>query len=109
MSCSGKELDDAFDIARIAGAIELECMDLLQAAHTFSGIEIALWDLLGQKLEAPVYSLLGYSHAYPKLPYASQLFGDAPEDTLAGCRAAREARISCRQMRLGTVWPRQPR
>ena len=38
----------------------------------------------------PVYSLLGYSHAYPKLPYASQLFGDAPEDTLAGCRAARE-------------------
>jgi L-alanine-DL-glutamate epimerase-like enolase superfamily enzyme len=86
----GQRLDDATDIARIAAAIELECMDLLQAAHTFSGIEIALWDLLGQKRGAPVYSLLGYKHAYPKLPYASQLFGETPEHTLAGCRAARE-------------------
>ena len=29
-------------------------MDLLQAAHTWSGIEMALWDLLGKKRGEPV-------------------------------------------------------
>ena len=86
----GQELEDAADIARIAAAVDLECMDLLQAAHTFSGIEMALWDVLGRKRDAPVYELLGYARAYPKLPYASQLFGDTPQETLAGCRSARD-------------------
>ena len=69
----GKPLDGPEDIAALAAAVELECMDLLQASHTFSGIEMALWDLLGRKRNVPVYELLGYSKAYPKLPYASQL------------------------------------
>ncbi|WP_373505539.1 mandelate racemase/muconate lactonizing enzyme family protein [Aestuariivirga sp.] len=86
----GKRLEDATDIAALAAAVEMECMDLLQAAHTFSGIEMALWDVLGKKRNAPVYELLGYTAAYPKLPYASQLFGDTPTETLAGCRKARE-------------------
>ncbi|UVK43870.1 mandelate racemase/muconate lactonizing enzyme family protein [Mesorhizobium sp. AR07] len=86
----GQQLETASDIARIGAAVELECMDLLQAAHTFSGIEMALWDLLGRKRQVPVYELLGYARAYPKLPYASQLFGDTPQETLAGCRSARE-------------------
>jgi L-alanine-DL-glutamate epimerase-like enolase superfamily enzyme len=86
----GRKLEDPADIASIAAAIELECMDLLQAAHTFSGIEMALWDLLGHKRQAPVHALLGYQRAYPKLPYASQLFGDTPQATLAGCRSARD-------------------
>ena len=87
----GKRIDSPSDIAAMSAAVEMECMDLLQAAHTFSGIEMALWDLLGRKRSAPVYALLGYEKAYPKLPYASQLFGDTPEETLAGCRKAREA------------------
>jgi L-alanine-DL-glutamate epimerase-like enolase superfamily enzyme len=86
----GKPLDGEADIAALAAAVEIECMDLLQAAHTFSGIEMALWDLLGKKNSAPVYELLGYKRAYPKLPYASQLFGDTAEQTLQGCRLARE-------------------
>jgi L-alanine-DL-glutamate epimerase-like enolase superfamily enzyme len=86
----GQKLEGPDDISRIAAAVELECMDLLQAAHTFSGIEMALWDVLGRKLQAPVYALLGYQRVYPKLPYASQLFGDTPAETLAGCRSARE-------------------
>ncbi len=86
----GKPLDEPNDISRIAADVELECMDLLQAAHTFSGIEMALWDILGRKLDAPVYELLGYKKAYPKLPYASQLFGDTPQETLQGCRSARD-------------------
>jgi len=86
----GKSLDGPDDIAALAAAVELECMDLLQAAHTWSGIEMALWDLLGKKRGVPVYELLGYPRAYPKLPYASQLFGDTAAETLAGCRSARE-------------------
>lgn len=87
----GKNIETPADIAAMAAAVEMECMDLLQAAHTFSGIEMALWDVLGRKRNAPVYELLGYRKAYPKLPYASQLFGDTPQETLAGCRKAAEA------------------
>jgi len=60
----GKALSDPDDIAALAAAVEMECMDLLQAAHTFSGIEMALWDLLGRKHGVPVYQLLGYARAY---------------------------------------------
>lgn len=86
----GQKLEDSSDIARMTAAVEMDCMDLLQASHTFSGIEMAMWDVLGRKRNAPVYELLGYKKSYPKLPYASQLFGDTPAETLAGCRAARE-------------------
>jgi L-alanine-DL-glutamate epimerase-like enolase superfamily enzyme len=86
----GRKIDNTADIARMTATIELECMDLLQAPHTFSGIEMALWDLLGRKLGAPVYELLGYKEAFSKLPYASQLFGDTPEQTRQGCKAARD-------------------
>ena len=87
----GKRIDSPADIAAMAAEAEMACMDLLQAAHTFSGIEMALWDVLGKKRGAPVYHLLGHDRAFPKLPYASQLFGDTPEQTLAGCRKARES------------------
>lgn len=87
----GQTLDDPHDIHRIAGEVRYKCMDLLQADHTFSGIEIALWDLLGRRLEVPVYRLLGYESAAPKMAYASQLFGDTPEETERRGRAAREA------------------
>jgi L-alanine-DL-glutamate epimerase-like enolase superfamily enzyme len=85
----GKRLESVADIAAIHAAVDMECMDLLQAAHTFSGIEMALWDLLGRKRHEPVHQLLGYRKAYPKLPYASQLFGATPQETLNGCRKAR--------------------
>ncbi len=85
----GQRIENGQDIARLGALVEMQCMDLLQAAHTFSGIEMALWDLLGKALGAPVYRLLGYDRAHPKLPYASQLFGDTPDDTLEGCRRAR--------------------
>ena len=66
-------------------------LDLLQAAHTLSGIDMALWDLLGRARSEPVYRLLGYSRAYPKLPYASVLFGDDAGQTLAKAKAIRGA------------------
>ena len=77
------------DIARIAALVERNSMDLLQAAHTWSGIEMALWDLIGKMREEPVWRLLGYRRAYPKQPYASLLFGDDAQQTLERARDAR--------------------
>jgi L-alanine-DL-glutamate epimerase-like enolase superfamily enzyme len=70
--------------------VQENSFDLLQANHTLSGIDIALWDLLGKRRGEPVYSLLGHSKAYPKLPYASQLFGDTPEETFTKAVASRK-------------------
>jgi L-alanine-DL-glutamate epimerase-like enolase superfamily enzyme len=88
-SVLGQGIDGPEDINRIAAQIELDSMDLLQAPHTWSGIEIALWDLLGKARAEPVWSLLGYERSHPKLPYASQLFGDTPAETYERARAAR--------------------
>jgi L-alanine-DL-glutamate epimerase-like enolase superfamily enzyme len=90
-SVLGQPLNDPKDIARIRAAVQFNSMDLLQAPHTFSGIEIALWDALGKMLDEPVYRLLGYKSAAPKLAYASQLFGDTPPETEAKARSARQA------------------
>ena len=90
-SVLGQRLDDVDDIARINAEVRANSLDLLQADHTLSGIDIALWDLLGHRLSEPVYRLLGFAEAYPKLPYASVLFGDEPQETLIKAREARAA------------------
>jgi L-alanine-DL-glutamate epimerase-like enolase superfamily enzyme len=81
-SVVGQKLDGPDDIRRIALDVARDSMDLLQAAHTFSGIEIAMWDLLGKVRDEPVWRLLGYESSEPKIPYASLLFGQTPQDTL---------------------------
>lgn len=98
-SVLGQNLDGPEDIRRIAAQIELDSMDLLQASHTWSGVEIALWDLLGKSREEPVWKLLGYKQTYRKLPYASQLFGDSPEETYRLATAARSQNF--RAMKFG--------
>src|SRR4029453_9183756 len=47
-SVLGQRVDAPADIARVSAAVAYNSMDLLQAPHTFSGIEMALWDLLGK-------------------------------------------------------------
>jgi L-alanine-DL-glutamate epimerase-like enolase superfamily enzyme len=85
----GQNVDGPADIERIAHIVAYDCMDLLQAAHTWSGVEMALWDLLGKARGEPVWRMLGYERAYRKTPYASQLFGDTPEETLELARKSR--------------------
>lgn len=46
--------------------------------HTVSGIDIALWDLLGQATKQPVGRLLGGRHRERVRPYASLLMTDPP-------------------------------
>ena len=88
-SVLGQTLDGPADIARMAALLEYDSMDLLQAAHTFSGVEMAMWDLLGRARGEPVWKLLGYKASHGKVPYASQLFGDTPQETLELGRKAR--------------------
>lgn len=88
-SVLGQTLDSSADITRINNLVHENSLDLLQTDHTLSGIDIAMWDLLGRKMELPVYQLLGYRRAYPKTPYASQLFGDTPQATLEKARHVR--------------------
>ncbi|WP_173934341.1 mandelate racemase/muconate lactonizing enzyme family protein [Chelativorans sp. Marseille-P2723] len=87
-SVIGQKLNDPADIARISALVGYNSMDLLQAPHILSGIEMALWDLLGRKLGEPVWHILGYDHSCAKTPYASLLFGDTPQTTLERARRA---------------------
>ncbi|MEE8167186.1 MAG: mandelate racemase/muconate lactonizing enzyme family protein, partial [Myxococcota bacterium] len=88
-SVRGQRLDDVTDIERIHLLAREQSMDLLQADHTLSGIDVALWDLLGKRLGEPVYRLLGQKRAHAKIAYASQLFGDDPQSTLEAARQVR--------------------
>ena len=81
-SVLGERIECVEDILCIHNQVRLNSMDLLQTDHTLSGIDVALWDLLGKVESRPVYDLLGYRKAYPKTPYASYLFGDTPQETL---------------------------
>jgi len=87
----GETIDSPADIERISRKIQANGVWLLQTDHMLSGIDIALWDLLGKARNEPVYRLLGAKKAYPKLPYASQLFGDTPQQTLVKAKQSRAA------------------
>ena len=98
-SVLGQNLNDVADIYRINGLVRENSFDLLQTDHTLSGIDIALWDLLGKKHNEPVYRLLGYDRSFAKTPYASQLFGDTPHETYE--RAVRVHEMGYRAAKFG--------
>ncbi|MCD6519131.1 MAG: mandelate racemase/muconate lactonizing enzyme family protein [Anaerolineae bacterium] len=88
-SVLGQKLTTPQDIQRIGDLVRANSLDLLQADHTLSGIDIAMWDLLGKRYQVPVYQLLGYKQAFPKTPYASVLFGNTPQETWEKARRIR--------------------
>src|SRR5205807_376279 len=53
------------------------------AIQAMSGIEIALWDIVGKATKRPVYQLLGGGFRKTFKAYASILFGDTPAETEA--------------------------
>ena len=87
----GRTVETPDDIRRLNRDVRRNSLDLLQADHTLSGVDMALWDLLGRKRGEPVWRLLGWKQAFPKVAYASQLFGDRPEETLVKARGVRAA------------------
>ena len=48
-SVLGQRLDGTGDIVRIGNLVRENSLDLLQTDHTLSGIDIAMWDLLGHQ------------------------------------------------------------
>lgn len=94
-SVLGETVDSPADIARIARKVRtMSFYGIIQSDLTFSGIEIALWDLLGKAKELPIYQLLGYKTNEKKLPYASVLFGDTPEETAEKAKSMRKTGFS---------------
>jgi len=91
VSVLGQAFNDVADITRINQLVRRNSFDLLQADHTLSGIDVALWDLLGKTRGQPVYKLLGYTRAYPRIAYASQLFGATPQETYEKAGRVRDA------------------
>jgi L-alanine-DL-glutamate epimerase-like enolase superfamily enzyme len=51
------------------------------AIQAMSGVEIALWDIVGKATKQPVYKLLGGGFRKQFKAYASILFGDTPAET----------------------------
>src|SRR5947199_5331221 len=51
------------------------------AIQAMSGVEIALWDIVGKATGRPVYQLLGGGFRKRFRAYASILFGDTPAET----------------------------
>src|SRR5262245_54229601 len=88
-SILGQAIEGPADIARMSAQVAYDSMDLLQAAHTLSGVEMAMWDLLGRARQEPVWKLLGHTASQPKVPYASRLFGDTPQLTLEAAKLSR--------------------
>ncbi len=88
-SVLGQTLNSVDDIKRIGNLVREKSLDVLQTDHTLSGVDIAMWDLLGKRYETPVVELLGIKKSFAKTPYASVLFGDTPAETLAKGKAAR--------------------
>ena len=61
------------------------------AVFAQSGVEIALWDLAGKALHAPVYDLLGGLYAPRIRAYASLLRYTTPADVATACRVHGDA------------------
>ncbi|MGC3992654.1 MAG: enolase C-terminal domain-like protein [Propionicimonas sp.] len=85
-SVLGEPVDGPGDILRLSRRVAERGLDLLQTPHAWSGVEIALWDLLGKAREEPAWSVLGLAASHPRRPYASQLFGDDPQQTFDRAR-----------------------
>ena len=48
--------------------------------HVMSGIDMALWDIMGKATGKPVHKLLGGSYSTKVRPYASALMPDTPDE-----------------------------
>jgi len=53
------------------------------SVHAIAGVDMALWDLAGKKLGAPVWKLLGGRYRDRVIPYASASFGHKSREQLA--------------------------
>ena len=81
-SILGADLNNLDDVKKIIHNVKQNSLMIAQTPHTFSGIEVAILDLLAKKNQSPIYEMIGYTKSNPRIAYASVLFGSTPEETL---------------------------
>jgi L-alanine-DL-glutamate epimerase-like enolase superfamily enzyme len=102
-SLIGEKIDGPDDVRRLRAKVLRQGLDIQQLHHAYSGADIALWDIVGKKLGRPVYQLLGGKHQHAKLPYASVLFGDSPEETYEIGKGLKERKFSAMKFGWGPL------
>jgi D-galactarolactone cycloisomerase len=69
-----------------------------------SGIDIALWDLKGKALGAPIYELLG-GHVHDRVYcYASSIYWGTPEETAREAREIVDEEFGALKLKVGLDW-----
>jgi L-rhamnonate dehydratase len=74
--------EDPFDVERLWHKMYMASVYYGRrgaAMQVISGIDIALWDIIGKKVKEPIYRLLGGAYRDRVRPYASTLFRSTPE------------------------------
>ena len=89
-SLIGESIDGPEDVRRLRARVLRQGLDIQQIHHADSGADIALWDVVGKKLGRPVYQLIGGKKQFAKMPYASVLFGNSPQETFQVARGLKE-------------------
>ena len=82
--------EDPFDVERLWHKMYMASVYYGRrgaAMQVISGIDIALWDIIGKKVKAPVCKLLGGAYRDRVRPYASTLFRSTPEGMAEASRA----------------------
>jgi len=81
-SVLGANLNNLEDVKSIIHKVKQKSLMIAQTPHTFSGIEVAILDLLAKKNQIPIYEMIGFSKSNPRTAYASVLFGKDPQETM---------------------------
>ena len=81
-SILGSDLNNLNDVKKIIHDVKQNSLMIAQTPHTFSGIEVAILDLLSKKNQSPIFEMIGYNKSIEKIAYASVLFGNTPDETL---------------------------
>ena len=92
-SILGFELNSLNDVKKIIHNVKQNSLMIAQTPHTFSGIEVAILDLLGKKNQTSIYDMIGYKKSNPKIAYASVLFGNSPDETLNIAKEMKEKKF----------------
>ena len=89
----GSDLNNINDVKKIIHNVKQNSLMIAQTPHTFSGIEVAILDLLGKKNQTSIYDMIGYKKSNPKIAYASVLFGNSPDETLNIAKEMKEKKF----------------
>lgn len=75
------------------------------AVNAISGVDIALWDLIGRSLKKPIHKLIGGAFRTEVMPYATGFYrvaeGQYPEDAIAEAQRYIDAGFKAFKLKIG--------